>query len=288
MSSRYERYNSEESNAVAVSRLEKNQEIYDKLKDSDFSSVRSYSNVKIIDDSPKEINVQKIKNYILSINEEPARKKVDLAVEQNDEGVIEEPKPKESKIYDINSVLEKARQSREQDYEKERYKKIRDTQYDILQKIKMYAPEEKEKTLEEEFNTDERTLIDLINTVTMQKNELLSELQGGKEEETTKGIEEEANNVDIKVEIEKIQTSETPKITEITPDEQKDGKSNIDKSFYTNPMSFSKNDFEVFDELEKTAKTNNFFAKFIIFLLILVGLTTIAIVLKFVFNIGLF
>ena len=284
MNSRYERYNSDEIDNNTISRTKKNQDIYESLKDSDFYNIKTNNNIKIIDDSPKEINVEKIKKYILSINEEPPRKRTDLNIEQTITP-IEEPKPKENKIYDINSVLEKARQSREQDYEKERYKKLRDTQYDILQKIKIYDSEEKPKRLEEEFNTEERTLIDLINTVTMQKNELLSELQGGKEEERTKGIEEEVNSGELKEEIEKQITSEVPKITEITSGINKE---NIDKSFYTNPMSFSKNDFEVFDELEKTAKKNNFFVKFIIFLLILVGLTTIAIVLKFVFNIGLF
>ena len=37
--------------------------------------------------------------------------------------------------YDINAILEKAKKTQDVDYEKERLKKVHDTQYDILKKL---------------------------------------------------------------------------------------------------------------------------------------------------------
>ncbi len=289
MNSRLERYSEVETNESLPSRLEKNQNIYNDLDNSELLNVRTASNVKVIDESPREIDIEKIKKYVLSLNEDAPRKKVTLTQEEYS-SAIEEPKKIEDKIYDINSVLEKARQGREQNYEENRYRKLRDTQYDILSKIKMYDENEKPK-YEEEFNTDERTLIDLINTVTIQKEKdsLLSELVGNNDNTVvTLGIEDEAKNLDIKTAIES-QTSDKDvvKIDKLnTNNEEPTNK--IDKSFYTNSLSFSKNDFEVFEEIEKTVKKNNFIVKIIIFFLIILGLATIFIVLKYGFNLELF
>ena len=41
-------------------------------------------------------------------------------------------------ICDINSILEAARQEKEVDYEEERLKKVRDTQYDILKNLELW------------------------------------------------------------------------------------------------------------------------------------------------------
>jgi hypothetical protein len=108
MNSRYERYNSEE-NKKTPSRLEKNQNVYESLMEPDFSNTRNYSNIKVLEETPKEINIEKIKNYILSMKEETAKRRVDISVEEP-KVELEEPKPKENKVYDINSVLERARQ----------------------------------------------------------------------------------------------------------------------------------------------------------------------------------
>lgn len=288
MNSRLERYNETSEDKRFQSRVERNQKIYHDLDDSEFLNVKSNDNVKVIDESPREINVEKIKKYILSLNEDTPRKKVTLAEEETTSN-IEEPKKVEDKIYDINSVLEKARQNREQNYEENRYRKLRDTQYDILSKIKMYDENEK-PNYEEEFNTEERTLIDLINTVTIQKEKdsLLSELIGNNENTiVTLGIEDEAKNLDIKSAIENQVSNKEEEKTE-SEGNKEEPINGIDKSFYTNSLSFSKNDFEGFEELEKKVKKNNVMVKIFVFFLILLGLATIYVVLKYGLNLELF
>ena len=63
--------------------------------------------------------------------------------------------PEEKKVYDINSVLEKARKSRELDYENERHKKISEQGYNVLNKLKEY---EKESYMNELFSKMSRII----------------------------------------------------------------------------------------------------------------------------------
>ena len=172
MNSRMERYSSnyeyEEDNTtsqVSPSRVQRNNPLYQDIKSSDLSRVRSDDNVRVIDNAGKTIDIEKIKRYVNEINEQPRSKRRSVFVPAQAEVRHEdrEIKPKE---YDLNSVLEKAKQSREIDYDRERYKKLRETQYDILNKLDQYNLKEEEQddllTLDD-FNTSEKSVIDLIN-----------------------------------------------------------------------------------------------------------------------------
>lgn len=306
MTSRMERYNSENLTSednTNISRVNKNASLYQDIKTSELSRVRDNNNIKVIESNGKTIDIDKIKRYIENNNLEtkPRRSVVTL----DNDTTIKEPIKREekSKDYDINSVLEKAKRGREIDYERERYKKLRDTQYDILSKINMYQEKEEkelEEEIKEEFNTDERTLIDLINTVTIHKGDinLLDELVGG-EGETTLPIEEEIEKRNFEV------TNEEPVIIQVDTEEIKeDNNTNLeqtqelvnlkektmelDKSFYTNSMSFSKSDFEGFNELEKSVKKNSILSTITIVLIVVFILITLLIVSNYVFDLGLF
>lgn len=302
MNSRMERYNNNTfeddtmDNSKQASRVSRNTSLYQDIKTNELSRVRSNDNIKVIDNNGKTINLDKIKRYINEVNEQPQRVRKSVVTNLNNEDSnepVEETLPKD---YDINSVLEKAKKTREIDYDRERYKKLRDTQYDILSKIEMYdkEPESKEE-LEEEFNTDERTLIDLINTVTIHKGDvnLLEELIGDEDEEKTDPIEKEVEKGEIKNEIIKEleekkedrqeQIEKTQELTQL-----KDKTMKIDNSFYTNSMSFSKEDFEGFDELEKSVKKNGIFSTIMIVVLIVFVLATLVIMANYVFDLGLF
>lgn len=64
--------------------------------------------------------------------------------------------------------------------------------------------------------------------------------------------------------------------------------SDLDKSFYTNSMTFSKDDFEGFDELEKSVKKSSFIKTFLIIILILSIVASLIIIGNYVFDLGLF
>ena len=70
-------------------------------------------------------------------------------LEKKEEEEIEE-KLVDTKEYDINSILEKARKTQNVDYEKERLKKVHDTQYDILKNLNINSDQDDEIDVTEE------------------------------------------------------------------------------------------------------------------------------------------
>ena len=128
-------------------------------------------------------------------------------ITKEEEVVVER---KEIKEYDINSILEKAKDKRESDYEEERHRKLNNTQIDILKNIKI--KEENESVADpditgpiDELNTEEKTIVDLIQDIQKnskkskeKKEDLFSDLMGGSDDTIVAPIEEEATQDDLK------------------------------------------------------------------------------------------
>lgn len=285
-------------NSNNYSRVNKNTSLYEDVKRSELSRVKNNTNVRIIEQNGKTIDLEKIRKYINEVNNEPRSKRSVLSIPKEEDTI--ESKPTPEKVYDINSVLEKARSGREVEYSSERYKKVRSDEYDILSKIKIYEDVKDDISDTPELNTEEKTIVDLINTVTIHKGELnlLEELMG--EGETTKPISEEQKDLSFKDVIDKETTSESL-ISEKVMDENtkefektkelvdlKEKMTDIDNSFYTSSMKFNKDDFEGFEELEKSVKKGSFFKVILIIILVLSILASLVIMANYVFNLGLF
>ena len=285
-------------NCNNYSRVNKNTSLYEDVKRSELSRVNNNTNVRIIEQNGKTIDLEKIRKYINEVNNEPRSKRSVLSIPKEEKTI--ESKPTPEKVYDINSVLEKARSGREVEYSSERYKKVRSDEYDILSKIKMYEDVKEDIDETPELNTEEKTIVDLINTVTVHKGDLnlLEELMG--EGETTKPISEEQKNLSFKDVIDKETTSESL-ISEKVMNENtkefektkelvnlKEKMTDIDNSFYTSSMKFNKDDFEGFEELEKSVKKGSFFKVILIIILVLSILASLVIMANYVFNLGLF
>lgn len=285
-------------NSNNYSRVNKNTSLYEDVKRSELSRVKNNTNVRIIEQNGKTIDLEKIRKYINEVNNEPRSKRSVLSIPKEEKTI--ESKPTPEKVYDINSVLEKARSGREVEYSSERYKKVRSDEYDILSKIKMYEDVKEDIDETPELNTEEKTIVDLINTVTVHKGDLnlLEELMG--EGETTKPISEEQKDLSFKDAIDKETTSESL-ISEKVMNENtkefektkelvnlKEKMTDIDNSFYTSSMKFNKDDFEGFEELEKSIKKGSFFKVVLIIILVLSILASLVIMANYVFNLGLF
>lgn len=285
-------------NSNNYSRVNKNTSLYEDVKRSELSRVNNNTNVRIIEQNGKTIDLEKIRKYINEVNNEPRSKRSVLSIPKEEKTI--ESKPTPEKVYDINSVLEKARSGREVEYSSERYKKVRSDEYDILSKIKMYEDVKEDIDETPELNTEEKTIVDLINTVTVHKGDLnlLEELMG--EGETTKPISEEQKDLSFKDVIDKETTSESL-ISEKVMNENtkefektkelvnlKEKMTDIYNSFYTSSMKFNKDDFEGFEELEKSVKKGSFFKVVLIIILVLSILASLVIMANYVFNLGLF
>lgn len=295
-----ERYDNitQDLNSTNYSRVNKNTSLYEDVKRSELSRVNNNTNVRIIEQNGKTIDLEKIRKYINEVNNEPRSKRSVLSIPKEEDTI--ESKPTPEKVYDINSVLEKARSGRKVEYSSERYKKVRSDEYDILSKIKIYEDVKDDISDTPELNTEEKTIVDLINTVTVHKGDLnlLEELMG--EGETTKPISEEQKDLSFKDVIDKETTSESliseKEMNENTKEFEKtkelvnlkEKMTDIDNSFYTSSMKFNKDDFEGFEELEKSVKKGSFFKVILIIILVLSILASLVIMANYVFNLGLF
>ena len=73
MNSRMEKY--EDEHMENMSRAVRNKKIYSSLDFDDLSRIKTNDNVSVISDAEKEIDIEKIKNYINSMDEEKPEKR---------------------------------------------------------------------------------------------------------------------------------------------------------------------------------------------------------------------
>lgn len=310
MNSRMEKYN---VNTTDFNRSQRNKELYREASKVDLSQLRTYSNSKVIDRANKEIDIDKIRRYIEKLNSDDSvkeRKKINEIEYAEEEGTIKE----EEKDYDINSVLEKARSKREFDYDEVRSKKPNTSSYEILQSI---IKNNKEQTEEEKetYNTGEQTLINLINTISVNKKEadLFEDLKGSDNTELLTKIEDVDSDESFKEKIKSQIDSNTfeyhtntndlnktmddvkeelQKTKEMTNDvEYKTNEFGSTESFYTTKNSFTKKDFgeEKEDGGIYEEKSKNSVGKFLfITLIILIIIGILIVISNYVFDLGLF
>ena len=215
-------------------------------------------------------------DYIYSRNENlgsRSRKNEELYQEMNRDDLedIEEKGEEETKEYNINAIIEKAKQDKDIDYERERLKKIRDTQYDILKGLDLEDEDDDDKEYVSKVTSNKDDLVNLINTITekeltreMNPLDILTDLKGNDNTVVLDGVKEELNKNDVK---------ETIKDTV-----KEEVKKEIDKTFYTNSISFSKSDFDDFNDLKEGVETNKVLIRI---LLIIVTIALIAGILFF-------
>ncbi len=266
MKARVEKYYNDNENYVPR-RTKKNEQLYEEIKDTELENLSIGSNAKVIGDHQNQIDIDKIKELLeKNYQAPPKRRTAHIPV------VEEEPYELEkTREYDINAILEKAREEKKIDYQEERLKKVRDTQYDILKDLEL-KEENKSKAANEKTKEELLELINTINLNEYQKKEkrnhnqetkeldpldILSDLKGHEDtvvvgaKELSKEMEAQENRS-----LNKEQTIE-------------DSKEKLDESFYTTSMSFTKDDFADFGDLEDGSKIGNFVVKMLIVLIFL-------------------
>ena len=303
MSSRMEKYDKSYIEEE-FSRTKRNEHIYNSTDMSELSRIKTNNNVSIISDGGKTIDLEKIKKYIdnLNDNEEEDKRRVSLELPKTEEITIVK---REEKDYDINSVLEKARENQETDYEENRHRKLNNTQIDILKSIKIKEPKRKNESINDELNTEEKTIVNLIqniqtNSKNSKKKDLFEDLMADDDETAVMGANEKNELkqalLNITRDLEEIKTPDSDftkeinqEIEKIKNDKEKENEDSInqDNSFYTNSVSFDKSDFEGFDELEDAAKKNSILTRIAIVLVVLLLLGTIFIIVNYLFDLNL-
>lgn len=165
--------NSEEIEETFLpSRTRKNQNLYKEVSNLELEDFDLNSNASVIGNNKDNISLDEIKNILEKRYHEKPRKK---SFGDTDEIPLPKINLDETREYDINSILEKAKEKKEVNYEEDRLKKIRNTQYDILKSLDVINGEEeieeKEDIKPDEIITKkpnaktEQELIDLIDTI---------------------------------------------------------------------------------------------------------------------------
>lgn len=224
-----------------MSRVAKNIDLYKEINDTELDNFNVRSNATVIGNQDKEIDVEQIKK-ILDKRYNSAPRRRSIRIEPQEE--VSRISVDDTKEYDLTKVLEKAKDEKVETYEENRAKKLRNTQYDILNNLNLDASDEEVK--EEKKIDPEENLMNLINTITINeakkqesKNDdvdpldILTDLKG--EDDT-----QVYDSVTTVTKITEIKEKEKEKIDN-NKDNNKDN--NIDNSFYTDNL-FKKKDFE--------------------------------------------
>lgn len=234
METRIKKYNESSS----MSRVAKNTDLYKQINDSELDNFNVHSNATIIGNQDREINLEQIKKILdKRYNNAPQRKSIRIEPQEEVTRLDNE----DTKEYDLTKVLEKAKDEKVETYEENRAKKLRNTQFNILNNLNI-DDEKKEENEEKKYNPEEN-LMNLINTITIN--------EAKKREEKKDDVDPLDILTDLKGDddtqvYESVKTSVTS-ITEIKEQEDNNNKETkkeeLDNSFYSTDM-FKKKDFE--------------------------------------------
>ena len=229
METRIDKYNESRS----MSRVAKNSDLYKEINDSALDNFSVRSNATVIGNQEKEIDVEQIKK-ILDKRYNSAPKRKSIRIEPQEE--VSRISVDDTKEYDLTKVLEKAKDEKVETYEEIRAKKLRNTQYDILNNLNLDV---KADTEEKKIDPEEN-LMNLINTITIN------------EAKKKESVKEDIDPLDILTDLKgEDNTQVYDSITSVTTitevkekeKENKDKEEVIDNSFYTDNL-FKKKDFE--------------------------------------------
>ena len=143
-----------------MSRVAKNIDLYKEINDTELDKFKVRSNATVIGNQDKEIDVEQIKK-ILDKRYNSAPRRRSIRIEPQEE--VSRISVDDTKEYDLTKVLEKAKDEKVETYEENRAKKLRNTQYDILNNLNLDV---KEDTEEKKIDPEEN-LMNLINTITI-------------------------------------------------------------------------------------------------------------------------
>ena len=260
---RYDNFNKK----LHRSRTEKNQELYNDLgKLEKYTTLTDVSKLDAVELNSAKKNYRtregyhQIKDYDLNMEKPLVRKELDEFnyIYNNSH-----------KTYDINKVLEEAKELREKD-NLEKKRKLKNEKYNILESSEEELEKFKEETkLRHKPIENEEELEKLINTITSKElreeidnaesNGLLSDLMA------TNVNEEVLKPIATKIE----DTKTNDNANKIEKIKEKELGEEIDKSFYTKSLDLSAEDFETDEEEEVKPSKLLGFLKFLLSIILI-------------------
>ena len=262
MNSRMDKYT---ETPILKTRTEKNKSLYEQIKSRDIDKFDITSNATVIGEDINKIDIDKVKDMLDKRYRDEYNKRTFKVREEVNDDI--DTKDVDTKEYDINAILEKAKKTQNVDYEKERLKKVHDTQYDILKKLNI------EEDSQEIMEDTEENIVNLMNTITQ------LEMKNSKKESVGN-----TTALDLLSDLSDNDTNTIYKTMELDKENiSQKTKENLDEEDLN-----IEDKYDDFKELEKDLNSNNIAIKVvgIVFLIILLIMAFIFV--NKYFNLGLF
>lgn len=313
MESRVNKYSTNDNEVL--SRTKKNQRLYSEIGDELNKPYDLNSSSVVLENNPKTIDIDKLKDMLDKQYKEEIKSKSLASLDGMSE--VSQINLNETREYDINAILSKAKEERKSDYEEDRLKKLRNTQLDILNGLNIENQKHDEEvsiSVSKEEGNKLKSLIDTINlteeinqTKAMDPLDLLSDLKGNNDETKVGGVQEltqeimkkaqelDTNQIEkVHDELEKELNSDTAKIDNLTKNlkgiMEESNKKDLSKtdSFYTTSSMITKNDFDDFSDLKEDITATKVVVKILIVVVILAFICGVVFLLNQILDWGLF
>ena len=313
MESRVNKYSTNDNEVL--SRTKKNQRLYSEIGDELNKPYDLNSSSVVLENNPKTIDIDKLKDMLDKQYKEEIKSKSLASLDGMSE--VSQISLNETREYDINAILSKAKEERKSDYEEDRLKKLRNTQLDILNGLNIENQKHGEEvsiSVSKEEGNKLKSIIDTINlteeinqTKAMDPLDLLSDLKGSNDETKVDGVQEltqeimkkaqelDTNQIErVHDELEKELNSDTAKIDNLTKNlkgiMEQSNKKDLSKtdSFYTTSSMITKNDFDDFSDLKEDITATKVVVKILIVVVILAFICGVVFLLNQILDWGLF
>ncbi|MDD2409842.1 MAG: hypothetical protein PHD03_03895 [Bacilli bacterium] len=232
-------------------RTELKASLYQNNEIENYCKIDLNSNISVLKTDSKNIDVDKIREMLDKKYRDNMPRRKSIALDYETEEVKEEDDLFDTKEYDINEIIAKAKSEQSVDYLQDRLKKINNTNNDILEKLNINKSDFKKLD-------DEKELMTLINTITQLEIE-----------NQEKAKNEAADLLDLNV---------TEQIDSVTNE----------STFFTGNMKVQEKDYEDFKDIQKDIKSTSVLIKLLVFVFIIIIVALILFVLNDYLNLELF
>ena len=292
------------------SRASRNEQLYKDINKIELRNYEVKSNATVLGDNRRSIDVDKIKSILdTHYNDAPKRRTIDIRQEER-----EASNPIfETKEYDINVVIDKAKDQKKNNFEEDQHSKLSDTQFEILNDLDLDDEPRDERAINENKSKE---LEELINTISINEKEIeeskkkndVKEPEVDEEPSTTEPEETEEEDLfasllgddestiiekpssELMKEIDELETENIVVDEELVEDKKAKPKKEdkkkekdeeeFDNSFFTKSNAIKKKDFEDFQEISEEEESSNTFVKVFIVILLIVFIIGIIILIK--------
>lgn len=291
------------------SRVRKNANLYKRIDASKIDEVELPKKEELLENNTSTIDVEKLKSMLDKKYRDP-----DSDSRNTDSSVKESINLEETREYNLDMALNKARDNDDTDYKIERLKKLNDTNASILDGLNIKdTSTSKEIERPSKVSSDSKKLIELIDTINLKEQEgydsilkssnseaninlededttgILDSLKGDNEETKVVGAASlDKDSMDLEdTKYEDIDLEDTKEEFDTTEVVNRDDTSEFTDSIeLTTTQIFTKEDFDDFDDLKEATKPK-IFVKILIFIIIIAVIIGTIFVLDRVLDLGI-